>query len=61
MESNPSLFTLQVKTQRDLKVALKRAYDEHDKLAFLELCIQPDDLSQEVRRLGKAFAQKNAE
>ncbi|RAK72658.1 thiamine diphosphate-binding protein [Aspergillus fijiensis CBS 313.89] len=61
MESNPSLFTLQVKTQRDLEAALKRAYDEHDKLAFLELCIQPDDLSQEVRRLGKAFAQKNAE
>ncbi|PYI32097.1 hypothetical protein BP00DRAFT_369698 [Aspergillus indologenus CBS 114.80] len=61
MESNPSLFTLQVKTQRDLKMALKRAYDEHDKLAFLELCIQPDDLSQEVRQLGEAFAQKNAE
>ncbi|PYH44620.1 thiamine diphosphate-binding protein [Aspergillus saccharolyticus JOP 1030-1] len=60
-ESHPLMFTMQVKTQGDLKTALQRAYDEHDKLAFLELCILPDDMSEKVRQLGKAFAQKNAE
>ncbi|KAF9888587.1 Pyruvate decarboxylase 3 [Aspergillus nanangensis] len=54
---NP-IFTMQVKTQKDLVSALERAKAGPSKLAFLECCIHPDDLTPGLRRMGNAISEK---
>ncbi|PYH93118.1 hypothetical protein BO71DRAFT_441948 [Aspergillus ellipticus CBS 707.79] len=61
LEGNPAMFAMKIRTQEDLKQALQRADEEHDKLAFLELCIQPDDLTDELQRLGSMVAKSYTE
>ncbi|KAL3264698.1 hypothetical protein ABHI18_000534 [Aspergillus niger] len=52
--SNPPMFSAQIKTTADLMIALKRAEREPKKLAFLECCINPSDVSSSLRRFGLA-------
>ncbi|KAE8332924.1 thiamine diphosphate-binding protein [Aspergillus sergii] len=47
------VFTEKVHTQDDLLRAMERVSAESDKLAFLECCIQPDDMTPELRALGE--------
>ncbi|PYI00594.1 thiamine diphosphate-binding protein, partial [Aspergillus sclerotiicarbonarius CBS 121057] len=61
LEGNPAMFSMKVKTQADLKLALNRVDEEPDKLAFIELCIQPDDRTDELQRLGSMVAKKYTE
>lgn len=61
LEESPPMFAMKIKTIGDLKQALDRVYEESDKLAFLELCIQPDDITDDLRRLGKMIADQSAE
>ncbi|KAJ6170681.1 Thiamine pyrophosphate enzyme C-terminal TPP-binding [Penicillium canescens] len=49
---NPAMFSMQIKTQSDLLSALDRANSEPWKLALLECCIQPDDVSAGLRQLA---------
>ncbi|GAT27597.1 pyruvate decarboxylase [Aspergillus luchuensis] len=61
LEESPPMFAMKIKTLGDLKQALDRVDEESDKLAFLELCIQPDDVTDDLRRLGKVIADQNAQ
>ncbi|PYH28446.1 pyruvate decarboxylase [Aspergillus neoniger CBS 115656] len=61
LEDSPPMFAMKIKTIGDLKQALDRVDAESDKLAFLELCIQPDDITDDLRRLGKMIADQSAE
>ena len=56
LEGNPAMFSVQVRTQGDLKSALDKVDEEPNKLAFLEICIQPDDRTDELQRLGNMIA-----
>ncbi|KAE8421042.1 thiamine diphosphate-binding protein [Aspergillus pseudocaelatus] len=47
------MFAEKVHTQADLLRAIDRASTESDKLAFLECCIQPDDMTPELQALGE--------
>ncbi|GJP94518.1 pyruvate decarboxylase [Aspergillus niger] len=60
-EGSPSMFALKIKTIGDLRQALDRVDEEPDKLAFLELCIQPNDVTDDLRRLGRMMADRSAE
>ncbi|KAL2860963.1 pyruvate decarboxylase [Aspergillus lucknowensis] len=53
--SNPPIFSAQIKTNTDLMMALARAERESEKLAFLECCIDPADISCSLRRFGRAI------
>ncbi|KAL5355560.1 thiamine diphosphate-binding protein [Aspergillus floccosus] len=53
--SNPRMFSAQIKTTTDLLMALARAQREPEKLALLECCIKPHDISPALRRFGKGF------
>ncbi|KAE8310613.1 thiamine diphosphate-binding protein [Aspergillus transmontanensis] len=46
------VFAEKVHTQADLLRAMERVSAESNKLAFLECCIQPDDMTPELRALG---------
>ncbi|RAH58791.1 pyruvate decarboxylase [Aspergillus piperis CBS 112811] len=61
LEDSPPMFAMKIKTIGDLKQALGRVDAESDKLAILELCIQPDDVTDDLRRLGKVIADQNAQ
>lgn len=50
--TNPSIFAVQIKTNAELKMALSRAEREPQKLAFLECCIDPSDISSTLHRFG---------
>ncbi|CAG8090638.1 unnamed protein product [Penicillium nalgiovense] len=58
-ELNSSLFTMSVKTQSELLVALDRIQREKEKLIIVECCIQPSDVSGELCRFGNALGQKD--
>ncbi|GLA07606.1 pyruvate decarboxylase 3 [Aspergillus niger] len=60
-EGSPSMFALKIKTIGDFRQALDRVDEEPDKLAFLELCIQPNDVTDDLRRLGRMMADRSAE
>ena len=47
------VFAEKVHTQADLLRAIEMVSAESDKLAFLECCIQPDDMTPELRALGE--------
>ncbi|KAB8215342.1 thiamine diphosphate-binding protein [Aspergillus novoparasiticus] len=47
------VFAEKVRTQADLLRAIEKVSAESDKLAFLECCIQPDDMTPELRALGE--------
>ncbi|OGM49605.1 pyruvate decarboxylase [Aspergillus bombycis] len=47
------MFAEKIETQADLLRAIERVSTESDKLAFLECCIQPDDMTPELRTLGE--------
>lgn len=47
------VFAEKVRTQADLLRAMERVSAESDKLAFLECCIQPDNMTPELRALGE--------
>ncbi|GAB1218250.1 hypothetical protein ATERTT37_007503 [Aspergillus terreus] len=55
--SNPRMFSAQIKTTTDLLMALARAEREPEKLALLECCIKPHDISPAMRRFGKGFGE----
>ena len=59
-EGIPSMFALKIKTIGDLRQALDRVDEEPDKLAFLELCIQPNDVTDDLRQLGRMMADRSA-
>ncbi|KAL3247298.1 hypothetical protein ABHI18_012465 [Aspergillus niger] len=59
-EGIPSMFALKIKTIGDLRQALDRVDEEPDKLAFLELYIQPNDVTDDLRRLGRMMADRSA-
>ncbi|KAI9039207.1 uncharacterized protein KD926_009841 [Aspergillus affinis] len=50
---NLPMFAAKIQTQADLALALQRAEAEKGKLAFLECCIQPGDMTAELRKLGE--------
>ncbi|CAI7593081.1 unnamed protein product [Penicillium manginii] len=54
---NPAFFSMQIKTQADLLSALDRINSEPWKLALLECCIQPDDVSAGLRQLAGAISE----
>ena len=54
---NPAFFSMQIKTQADLLLALDRINCEPWKLALLECCIQPDDVSVGLRQLAGALSE----
>ncbi|GKZ36418.1 pyruvate decarboxylase 3 [Aspergillus brasiliensis] len=60
LEGSPSMFAMKIKTIGDLRQALDRVDEESDKLALLELCIQPGDATDDLKRLGRAMADGNA-
>ncbi|KAB8275414.1 thiamine diphosphate-binding protein [Aspergillus minisclerotigenes] len=47
------LFAEKIRTQADLLRAMERVSAESDKLAFLECCIQPDNMTPELRAMGE--------
>ncbi|KAE8141822.1 thiamine pyrophosphate enzyme, N-terminal TPP binding domain-containing protein [Aspergillus pseudotamarii] len=47
------IFAEKIHTQADLLRAIERVSTESDKLAFLECCIQPDDMTPELQALGE--------
>ncbi|KAF7593684.1 Pyruvate decarboxylase 3 [Aspergillus hancockii] len=52
-ESEMLVFAEKIQTQADLLRALQRVERENDKLAFLECCINPDDITPELQNLGE--------
>ncbi|OKL55901.1 hypothetical protein UA08_08953 [Talaromyces atroroseus] len=48
----PAMFSMKVQTYGDLTEALNRTQKESDKLAILECCVHPDDISRMLRRFG---------
>ncbi|RAL04490.1 uncharacterized protein BO80DRAFT_441954 [Aspergillus ibericus CBS 121593] len=58
LEGNSLMFSMQVRTREDLKLVLNRVDEEPDKLAFIELCIQPDDKTSELEQLGNMVAKQ---
>ncbi|PWY85020.1 thiamine diphosphate-binding protein, partial [Aspergillus heteromorphus CBS 117.55] len=61
LEAEPAMFARKIKTQGELAQALQRAEEEPDKLAFLELCTQPDDLTDELQHLGSMVSKTYTE
>ncbi|KAE8150850.1 thiamine diphosphate-binding protein [Aspergillus avenaceus] len=59
-ETDPDilLFAEKVESQSDLLREIKRVESETDKVAFLECCIRPDDVTPELQRLGERFSKK---
>ncbi|GAB1210478.1 hypothetical protein APSETT445_009271 [Aspergillus pseudonomiae] len=47
------VFAKKIQTQADLLRAIEMVSTESDKLAFLECCIEPDDMTPELRALGE--------
>ncbi|KAJ5633381.1 hypothetical protein N7490_009720 [Penicillium lividum] len=56
--SDPDLpfITMQVKTCNDLIQAVDRAKAECSKLCLIECCIQPDDITDSLRKMGSHLA-----
>jgi pyruvate decarboxylase len=52
-ESDMPVWAEKIRTQADLLRALQRIERENDKLAFLECCVRPDDITPELQELGK--------
>lgn len=46
---------MQIKTQAELLIAVDRIEREPHKLAVLDCCISPDDISPALRRFGSAI------
>ncbi|RAK90491.1 pyruvate decarboxylase [Aspergillus costaricaensis CBS 115574] len=59
--SDPPMFSAQIKTTTDLLIALRRAEHEPKKLAFLECCIDPSDISSSLQRFGLAVGTRGKE
>jgi pyruvate decarboxylase len=53
---DPAVFSMQIKTQSDLISALDRTQRQPWKLALLECCIEPDDVSAGLRQLADAIS-----
>lgn len=49
-------WSCEVRTEEELEKALQRARGEKDKLAFIEVHVDPQDCSAALKRLGKALA-----
>ena len=58
-QNNPALITMRIKTHNDLLLAVDRILNEPDKLAVIECCIYPWDISEALTRFGQAVGQKN--
>ncbi|KAI9926278.1 hypothetical protein ASPWEDRAFT_185948 [Aspergillus wentii DTO 134E9] len=58
-EMDPSVFAMQIKTHGELLVALNRVQREPEKLAILECCIEPKDISDLLVRFGSAVGKKH--
>ncbi|KAJ5900224.1 uncharacterized protein N7473_004294 [Penicillium subrubescens] len=57
-QNNPALFVMRIKTHDDLLLAVDRVLREPNKLAVLECCIHPWDISEALARFGQALGQK---
>jgi pyruvate decarboxylase len=55
---NAYVFAMQIKTCGDLLVALDHVEKETEKLAIIECCIQPKDISDLLHRFGEAVGRK---
>lgn len=53
--ANPPMFSARIETNIDLTIALARAELEPEKLAFLECCIEPNDISRSLHTFGMAI------
>ncbi|KAH8690120.1 thiamine pyrophosphate-requiring enzyme [Talaromyces proteolyticus] len=51
-----AFFTRQIRTCAELDSALQQVEEEYWKLALLECCIHPDDMTDELRELGKKMS-----
>jgi indolepyruvate decarboxylase len=49
-------WSCEVRTERELEVALARAQVEREQLAFIEVHVDPEDCSAALKRLGQALA-----
>ncbi|KAJ5637901.1 Polyketide synthaseenoylreductase [Penicillium lividum] len=57
-QANPALFAMRIKTHDDLILAVDRVVREPNKLAVLECCIHPWDISEALTRFGQAVSLK---
>ncbi|KAE8356868.1 thiamine diphosphate-binding protein [Aspergillus coremiiformis] len=57
MGMNPPMFAMQIKTTAELRIALDRVEQEPTKLAILECCIPPGDVSSTLISFGTAVGQ----
>ncbi|OKP10308.1 Pyruvate decarboxylase 3 [Penicillium subrubescens] len=57
-QNNPALFAMRIRTHDDLLLAVDRVLSESNKLAVLECCIHPWDISEALARFGQALGQK---
>ncbi|KKK15284.1 hypothetical protein AOCH_004258 [Aspergillus ochraceoroseus] len=55
-QDSPSIFAMRIKTQTELAVAIDRLQEEPEKLAILECCIHPSDISDNLFRFGQVEA-----
>ncbi|OJJ45138.1 hypothetical protein ASPZODRAFT_70296 [Penicilliopsis zonata CBS 506.65] len=53
---NPAMFAVRIKTYDELQMALDRVRQEPEKLALLECCIHPEDVSPALLRFGKSVS-----
>lgn len=53
--ASPLMFSARIETNIDLTIALSRAELEPEKLAFLECCIEPSDISRSLHKFGIAI------
>jgi pyruvate decarboxylase len=57
-QNNPALLAMRIKTHDDLLLAVDRVLREPSKLAVLECCIHPWDISETLVRFGQAVSSK---
>ncbi|GES62055.1 pyruvate decarboxylase [Aspergillus terreus] len=57
---NPTMLCFKIMTRQDLMDAVQLVRKEPEKLAFLELCIQPDDACDDLQHLGRLVTGKSS-
>jgi pyruvate decarboxylase len=55
-----ALWTAKVQTEPELKAALQKAQEHHDKLCFIEVLVHRDDCSRELLEWGSRVASANS-
>lgn len=54
----PNLISIKIRTEGDIRAAFERVRQEPSKLAVLECCIHPLDISKRLERFSKEFTSK---